>query len=175
VREYDASNILNEFITDDDADNPLLNVKLNSSYFKPDDFIQKFKHTSKPLLVSVNIQSITSKFNSINAFISEITHNNVPIPVIALQETWGVEYPELIKIHGYQPIVHKSRVNTRGGGVGFYIKNGINYKILNTGNCFTEKTFENLTIEIQLNNEKIILGNVYRSPNPPTGLTNSVT
>jgi hypothetical protein len=30
-----------------------------------------------------------------------------------------------------------------------------------------------MTIEIQLNNEKIVLGNVYRSPNPPAGVTNT--
>jgi hypothetical protein len=165
--------MLNEFLRDDDVDNSFLNVELNTSYFSPDEFIQKFSSSNKPLFISTNIQSITSKFNSLNAFISDITLHNVPVAVIVLQESWDIPYPELISIKGYQPIAFKSRVNSRGGGVGFYVKNGINYKIINTGISFIERIFENLTIEIQLNNEKIILGNVYRSPNPPAGVTNT--
>ncbi len=121
--EYDASNILNEFLRDDDVDNSFLNIELNTSYFSPDEFIQKFKYSNKPLLISTNIQSITSKFNSLDAFISDITLYNVPIAVIVLQESWDIPHPELISIKGYQPIIFKSRVNSRGGGVGFYVKN----------------------------------------------------
>jgi hypothetical protein len=37
------------------------------------------------------------------------------------------------------------------GGVGFYIKNGINYKILNTRASFIDKIFESLTIKLTYN------------------------
>jgi hypothetical protein len=145
----------------------------NSTYYDPDDFIQKFKHSTKSVLISTNIHSITSEFSSLSSFITEITRENVPVAVIALQESWGVTYPELIKINGYQPIVLNSRVNVRGRGVGFSIKNGINCKIINTNSIFVKKRFKNLMVEIQLNDKKIILGNVYRSPNPPSDMTNS--
>lgn len=38
---------------------------------------------------------------------------------------------------------------------------------------FHEKIFECLTMEITLNNKKILISNIYRSPNPPPNVTNS--
>jgi hypothetical protein len=43
-----------------------------------------------------------------------------------------------------------------GGGVGYYIKNDIKYKILTHLSPFTEIKFESLSIEITLNNKKSI-------------------
>ncbi len=76
-------------------------------------------------------------------------------------------YPELVHIPGFQPIVFSGRTGMRGGGVGFYIRDGLNFEKLGNLSPFHEKTFECLTIELQYPNKKIIVSNIYRSPNPP--------
>ncbi len=58
-----------------------------------------------------------------------------------------------------------------GGGVGLYIKKGLNFKIRSDLEKFHQKTFENITIEISYPNKNILISNVYHSPNPPSGYT----
>jgi hypothetical protein len=100
----------------------------------------------------------------------------VSVDVIALQEVWRLPYPELVDIPGFQRIVFKHRSRGNGGGVGFYIKNGLNFKLVNPPfDTFTDKIFESLTVELYYNVnstvKKIIVTNIYRSPTPVAGLT----
>jgi exonuclease III len=81
-----------------------------------------------PLYLSVNIQSLNSKYNELSLQIADLLSKNVNIDVISLQETWEIRYPDQLSIPGFQPLVYRNRNDMRGGGVGFYIKNGINYK-----------------------------------------------
>ncbi len=55
----------------------------------------------------------------------------------------------------------------RGGGVGFYLRENIKFKILPQLSSFLTKTFECLTIELIYPNKKIIVSNIYRAPLPP--------
>jgi exonuclease III len=89
------------------------------------------------------------------------------VDVVAIQETWSFYYPELVHLHGFQPIIFSGRTGMRGGGVGFYIREGLLFNRLNNLSTFHEKTFECLTVELQYPNRKIIISNIYRSPNPP--------
>ncbi len=59
----------------------------------------------------------------------------------------------------------------RGGGVGFYIRKGLNFKILKELEIFQQKTFENMVIEVHYQNRHFILSNIYHSPNPPSNTT----
>jgi len=56
----------------------------------------------------------------------------------------------------------------RGGGVGFYIRDGLHFEKINNLSTFVEKTFECLSVEVQYDKKKVILSN--RSPNPPPSL-----
>ena len=58
--------------------------------------------------------------------ILELVNKNVQIDVIALQEVWEIRDPLSLIIPGFQPLVCKTRTNMRGGGIGFYVKEGIN-------------------------------------------------
>jgi hypothetical protein len=100
-------------------------------------------------------------------------NNNINIKVICLQEVWQVPFPDLIAIPGFT-FVSKQRNNSRGGGVGFYVKNDVKYKILTNLSPFTDKLFESITIEVTLNNKKVIVCNYYRSPSPIANMSNSV-
>ena len=83
---------------------------------------------------------------------------------MVLQETWMVKHPELYNIVGYQGPILKTRQNNNGGGVGFYIRNGIKYKDISTKNSFREKIFESATLEIQFGKTPIIISSMYRPP-----------
>ena len=82
---------------------------------------------------------------------------------MALQETWNIQNPNLVNIPNFN-LVFKKRTKFRGGGVGFYIKQGITWKIIEHLSTFKEKIFECLTVEINLNNKKILVSSVYRTP-----------
>jgi len=96
---------------------------------------------------------------------------NKKIDVLILQETWNLQHPELLNIPGFQKVIFKTRKNCNGGGVGFYVKNNLKYKIVNIPNMFQEKVFESLTIEVQINKKRFLLSSVYRPPNTLPNLT----
>ncbi len=104
--------------------------------------------------------------------ITELLNGKVKIDLIAIQETWEVQYPELVSISGFQTFVVKNRKNMRGGGVGFYVRNGHNFKIIENLSPFEEKIFESLTIQLTYPSNKTVLVTCgYRSngviPNMP--------
>ena len=89
------------------------------------------------------------------------------ITLIALQETWNIPNLNLVNIPNFN-LIFKKRAKFRGGGVGFYLKQGISWKIQEHLSTFKEKIFECLTLEINLNNKKILVSSVYRSPSVNT-------
>jgi hypothetical protein len=104
--------------------------------------------------------------------ITELLNGKVKIDLIAIQETWEVQYPELVNISGFQTFVVKNRMNMRGEGVGFYIRNGLNFKIIENLSPFEEKIFESLTVQITYpSNKSVLVTCGYRSngviPNMP--------
>ncbi len=57
-----------------------------------------------------------SKYDELRFFFSDLLRKKVLIDVIAIQEVWEIQQPELLSIPGFQTIIHKSRTNMRGGG-----------------------------------------------------------
>ena len=68
-----------------------------------------------------------------------------------------------LKIDGYKLILN-SRVVSRGGGVGFYVKNGLNYKKIESMTIMQEKIFECIGMELKINDTILCIGNFYRPP-----------
>jgi exonuclease III len=99
--------------------------------------------------------------------------SGIPLDIIVLQETWEIKFPELLIIPGFQKIVSRTREGMRGGGVGIYIRNGLNFNERKDLENYSQKTFENVTIEVLYPNRNIIISNIYRSPNPPPNMTPS--
>ncbi len=123
--------------------------------------IQKYKNSNKPLFLSINIQSLSSKFNNLKDLLIDYETNGIFIAAIALQEIWSLPHPDLLKIPNFQ-LFHKQRVLGRGGGVGFYIREGLSAKLIENLSPFIEKHFESITIQITLNRKKTILSSFYR-------------
>ena len=82
-----------------------------------------------------------SKHDKLKDYIVRLLNLDIQIDLIALQETWTIKHPNLVSIPGFQKIVYKNRKNGRGGGVGFYIRDGLHYSIIETQAGFHDKLF----------------------------------
>ena len=160
----DYTNSLNSLLNNDN-DNPYNLYNIHSKYYDNPAFLNSFRNSKNNLFLSLNIQSLHSKHSSFKSYIMENVSSGVPISLIALQEIWNLIDPNTISLPNFN-FVYKKRNKFRGGGVGFYIKQGISHKILENLSFFIEKVFECLTIELTINSKKIIICNIYRSPSP---------
>ena len=166
-----ATNLLNNFLHEDENISQFFVTNISTSYSDPESFKNCFKNCNKPLILSLNIQSLNSKFSDLKNFILELQSNNISIDAIILQETWQIKFIDLLTLPGFQPLVLKNRSNMRGGGVGVYVKKGLNFSIKHELENFTQKTFENLVLELNYPAKSFIISNIYHSPNPPKNCT----
>jgi len=114
--------------------------------------------------MTFNIQSISSKFADFNELIALFHVNKCAPDIICLQELWQFPSVANFSLPGYGPLISKLRAGTaRGGGVGFFIKERIQFKILPVYSTFVDKIYESLFIEVAMSNKsKIVIGNIYR-------------
>ena len=168
-----ATKLFNDYIRDDENLNQFFATSFSSEYYDTYKLSTLFANQNKPLLLSLNIQSLNSKFEKLKSFIIELLSNNVKIDAILMQETWTILHPELLELPGFQKLIFRNRKNIRGGGVGIYIRKGLNFTIRNDLECFSLKTFENLVVEIHYPKKSMLFSNIYHSPNPPPNVTQS--
>jgi hypothetical protein len=112
---FDLKKTSSFLFEDDDWPNPYLEIKLESLFHDPASFINNFQGSNCPIFISINIQSLLSKHQSLSEFITRLVQHNVPIIAIALQEIWQVQYPESVNIPGFT-FIYKCRNSGRGGG-----------------------------------------------------------
>lgn len=101
------------------------------------------------------MRSYPSKLQEFKEFISETSNADFNFDIIGLQEIWHIPSKMNLSIPGYQKIVHKTRSSEKsrrnlGGGVAFYVRDGLEFEILETLSTFEEKTFESLFIKIKI-------------------------
>jgi len=151
-----------DFVDTDNVDSPYNNANFNCKYLDEPEFCSTFKKEKRLSIMSLNIQSISSKINDLKEFIYTCSINNCSPDIICIQETWNIVNDSNIQLDGYQPFVYTCRKKSQGGGVGMYFKNGLNFKIVKKS-IFIEKVFESIIAEITLsNNKKMFIGSVYR-------------
>ena len=91
--------------------------------------------------------------------------------IIGLQEVWSVSRQFMLP--GHHPLEFKTRDQNStpnpncGGGVGMFVSDHINYKIVHPPNIFIKGVFESLWIKIKLNNVERVIGTIYRPNTPP--------
>ena len=139
---------------------------ITSLFYDSNTLKSSFSSSHKPIIASLNIQSLQSKHASLSQFLHECNINKIPLSILALQETWQIPHPELVSIPGFN-FTHTQRKDNRGGGVGFFIKDDINFKIIKHLSPFIPFSFECLTIETIIKNKRTSFSSIYRSPNPP--------
>jgi exonuclease III len=166
--------LLNKYIYDDDSIGQLFQTKIKSEYHDITLFAEKHKSNTDPLIISINIQSINSKYEALKTYVYQLSGLGIQADIIVMQETWEVKFPTHFHLPGYQAIVARTRVGMRGGGVGFFVREGLHFKERTDFESHTEKTFENLVLEVTFPNKTIIISNIYRSPTPPRGTPGAI-
>jgi hypothetical protein len=111
--------------------------------------------------MSLNVQSLPAKFSELTDLLNHFHSKNFLPEIILLQEIWQIPDPNIFQLNHYQPLIYKCRAINRGGGVGIYVKNGINFGI-NNNSVFMENVLESVLIDVSLNNRKFTVGSVYR-------------
>ena len=105
-------------------------------YFKCEDIDSNFT------IISQNIRSYGKHRDELIECITRVKN----VKLILLQEIWQ-RSPQMIP--GFQPIEGRYRKFRVGGGVGFFIDQGLNYTLLDTP--FDEGTFESQAFETTIN------------------------
>ena len=127
--KFDLENTFFNYFGDDPESNPYIDVTNHHIYLEKPQFISEFQNNVSPLMLSLNIQSLNSKFNNLNSFIADLNMKNIDLSLIALQETWQIQHEELFSIPGFKLFISQ-RTKSKGGGVGFYINSELPSKIL---------------------------------------------
>ena len=131
---FDFFHQFNKFFDNDDDANtsPYGNLNINCVYLDEEQFVVKYQNIGNLSIMSINVQSLQAKFSELNEFISLLAENGCNPEIIALQELWHLNDPDIFILKDYQKLVFKSRCNnTQGGGVGFYIANNIKFTVRN--------------------------------------------
>jgi hypothetical protein len=121
---FNVKNVnLNEPLIEDSL---FSNFKSNCLYYDENSFIQKFSNSKYPLILNMNIQYLSSKFQSLKSMVLNFLQQNIEIDLISLQEISQVENVDCLSLPGYQPLVFKSRSNSKGGGLVSTLRKGSN-------------------------------------------------
>lgn len=107
-------------------------------------------------IICQNIRSYSRNFSKLQDLLSR----NPGITVVALQETWSLMGAR--QMPGFQPIIAKTRSKKGGGGVAFLVKQGTNFKLLDSP--FVEGVFESISISVIFQGKLTQLINVYKPP-----------
>jgi hypothetical protein len=59
--------------------NDVTNINITSRYYDINSFISRFKNSKNPIILSLNIQSLHSKYNELKSFINELANHNVKV------------------------------------------------------------------------------------------------
>ena len=164
--QFDFLKTLLQKTNDDDYDfscSPYDNITSDCIYLDETEFNSTFKNCNDLSMMSVNVQSLTAKFNELNEMIRIMQINNCSPDIICLQELWSFPCDSMFSLLGYHPLIFKLRNNYQGGGIGIFIKNKFKYTHLPHLSVFSERILETLFIEIEIRpNHYCIIGSLYR-------------
>ena len=120
--------------------------------------------TSNFSVLCLNIRSLSNlkNFSKLEGLLSSLT---LAPSLIAVTETWlKPNYSEsIVNLPGYS-FISNPRIQTQGGGVGFYVKDNLVYSTQLDLNRMEEKIFESLFIDVKFKNKNITFGCIYRAP-----------
>ncbi len=161
--DYEQNQDSNLNVFNDVTANPYDDLLINCNYYDESQFIQKFSNNKKFSLLSLNIQSLPSKYNELCEFIYTLENAKCSPDVILLQETWKIVDKSIFPLRGYSELIHKGRSAGQGGGVGLYLKTDLKFKILDEKSLFFDHVLESICAEITLpSTKKIAIVSLYR-------------
>lgn len=92
------------------------NIDINSNYYEEQEFCSKFSNNKNDSILSLNIQSLSSKFNDFKEFLTSIESSNFNFSIISLQEIYKIVDKEYFNIDNLI-FVFKQCSNSNGGGM----------------------------------------------------------
>ena len=163
-QHFNFTNLINEQLNGND--NTDSNVLCSSSY-EIDDLkhILNKNETMKCAAIHINIHSIPAKLDKLKIVLSSLHNINIDIQFILLCETFLSDNNcNLCNIPGYN-LICKDRAVGKRGGVAIYKQENMTYKNRPDLEINVENEFESLFIDTTINNEKVVVGEIYRVPN----------
>ena len=123
---FNSANSLTHLLDDDPNEFPCITL---SEYVDVETFGKQLSQVkSKLSILSLNIQTINTKFDELKIILDNINQHH-PISVICLQETHLDENDSTLsfELNDYQ-LISKSRYCSKTGGLIIYIHNDFNFK-----------------------------------------------
>ena len=125
----DLTDIVN--VTDDITNETLFGIDRTLYYDldKLEELSSSWNFKNNLTVLSLNIRSLTNKISHLSNILS---HLDAPPTIICLQEIWGTHGN--LNLEGYNKLEYYSRDSIGipnpncGGGVGIYIRSGINFQ-----------------------------------------------
>ena len=161
----EANSLLTVTNIEEDENNELRIID-NSLYYTADELIIHFRSvTSNFIVLSLNIQSINSKYDQFVTFLDILNAQNIRIDAICLQETWlgANDSSSLYQLDNYHCIFKPKHCSSHAG-LAIYLLETYEYKVLDLSR--NSDIWESLLVEIPASkqNKHIILGNIYKPP-----------
>jgi hypothetical protein len=104
IVNHSNSPCIGKFNSSDTDETPYAESSFNFSYIDETAFCSQYKHNGKFLVMSLNIQSLNSKFNDLRQLVSNLLYHNCAPDIICLQEIWQIPYTALLSIPNYFPL-----------------------------------------------------------------------
>ncbi len=121
--------------------------------------------TEKFSSIGINMRSLSNSknFSKLQVFLESLCFKP---SVIGINETYlrDNDPGPHCNMKGYN-FISNCRKSHKGGGVGIYVLDTLNYKVRNDLTIMDDKIFESLFIEIKCKDKAIVYGTIYRSPN----------
>lgn len=161
--QYSLNNILNS--NNYDADEEFDIIK-HSPYYSESLLIDMLQERLNDFtLLSLNIQSLNSKFDELEILIENLRDNNCTFSAIVLQETWLSDNSDtsLYNLDDYN-MISQGKICSNHSGLTIYLHKTFQYRHLNIVNNASD--WDSQFIEIYGNAlpKNIIIGNIYRPP-----------
>ena len=152
---------------DDDPKDTYYHENSNDRYYDTEDIdnlLGQPNQNSDFFTICVNLRglNVIKNFVGLVALIESLPKKP---HIIAINETWTKENEPgpFNNLDGYK-FIPNCRKNYDCGGVAFYIKKEIKFSILDDLTVMNEKIYESLFIDVTINNKKVTVGTIYRSP-----------
>ena len=106
----------NDFVCND---SPYSSADFSCVYLSENQLSETISNHCNPSVMSINIQSLSAKFNDLKSLVSSLLISNCAPDVICLQEIWRIPGSEFFNLDGYHSLEFSIRQsNAQGGGVG---------------------------------------------------------
>ena len=133
---------------DDDSNDSLYsNLDVQCSDFDENQFINNFKILKNISILSLNIQSLPSKFAEFQELIQNLQINKCEPDILCIQETWQIPNLSSVSLDSYNVIECNLCSNhVQGSVVGLYLKKNLKLNILHEKSIFVDRIFESTNL-----------------------------